>query len=208
MLWKFLQKRDNVKKYPNILLVRHGETEWNLEVRFQGHLDSPLTPKGRLQAKENGIKLKKYIEKNSINPIIFSSPLGRAKNTAYIISNEVGVRKEDIIFDNRIIEFNYGIFEGKRKRDVLNTKEFKDREANKWHYVVKNGDSYEIVHDRILKFLDSLNSIDWIIIVAHEMVNRIIRGIYCNFPNSKTLTLKQPNSQIFILQNGEYSILY
>lgn len=39
---------------PEIYLLRHGETEWNLDGRLQGHLDSPLTERGRLQAQRRG----------------------------------------------------------------------------------------------------------------------------------------------------------
>ena len=48
--------------YPTIILVRHGQTIWNEEGRFQGRLNSPLTKKGELQAKENALKLRKNIE--------------------------------------------------------------------------------------------------------------------------------------------------
>jgi len=192
--------------YPEIILIRHGETKWNLEGRFQGRLDSPLTERGELQARENGIKLKKYI-KDYENIKIFSSPLGRAKNTAFIISDVLGVEKETIIFDNRIIEFNYGIFEGKVREKMLKTEEFKKREANKWSYIIKNGESYAIVQNRVKDFLNSIKDEEKVIIIAHEMVNRTIRGVYCNLLNDKTLNLKQPNSVILYLKDREEFLL-
>ena len=187
-----------------IILIRHGETIWNREGRFQGRLDSPLTQKGRLQAKENGKKLKGIVSKDIK---IFSSPLGRAKETAYIISNELGINRDKIIFDNRVIEFDYGIFEGKRKIDIIDTKEFKDREANKWYYKIENGESYEIVSKRVKSFLDTIIDEDEVIVIAHEMVNRTIRGIYCNYSKDKTLTLRQPNDTIYLLSGGEEKLL-
>ncbi|MCK4442828.1 MAG: histidine phosphatase family protein, partial [Sulfurovaceae bacterium] len=155
--------------YPTIILVRHGETIWNKEGRFQGRLNSPLTKKGELQAKENSFKLKKNIE--NINDIkIFSSPLGRARDTAYIICDELGISRDRIIFDDRIIEFNYGIFEGETKEDMMKRQEFQDREANKWSYQIENGESYEMVQNRVIDFLDDIND-EIVILVAHEMVN-------------------------------------
>ncbi len=181
-----------------IILIRHGETIWNREGRFQGRLNSPLTKKGKNQAKENGKKLKDIVSKDIK---IFSSPLGRAKETAYIISDELGISRDKIIFDNRIIEFDYGIFEGKKRIDVMNSKEFKDREANKWYYKIENGESYEIVSHRVKSFLESIRDEDEVIVIAHEMVNRTIRGLYCNYSKDKTLTLRQPNDTIFTLHH-------
>jgi len=192
--------------YPTIILIRHGQTVWNEEGRFQGRLNSPLTKKGELQAKENAEKLKKNIE-DFENIKIFSSPLGRARDTAYIICDELGINRDMVIFDNRIIEFNYGIFEGQKKEDMMKRQEFRDREANKWSYEIENGESYILVQDRVKDFLNSIKDEKKVIIVAHEMVNRTIRGVYCNYNKDITLKLKQPNNVILYLKNGEEKIL-
>jgi len=192
--------------YPTIILIRHGQTIWNEEGRFQGRLNSPLTKKGELQAKENAQKLKKNIE-DFENIKIFSSPLGRARDTAYIICDELGISRDRIIFDDRIVEFNYGIFEGQKREDIMKLQEFCDREANKWSYEIENGESYILVQDRVTDFLNSIKDEEKVIIVAHEMVNRTIRGVYCNYNNNITLKLKQSNNVIFYLNNKEEKIL-
>jgi len=192
--------------YPTIILIRHGQTVWNEEGRFQGRLNSPLTKKGELQAKENAEKLKKNIE-NFENIKIFSSPLGRARDTAHIICDALGINRDRVIFDDRIIEFNYGIFEGQKKEDMMKRQEFRDREANKWSYEIENGESYILVQDRVKDFLNSIKDEKKVIIVAHEMVNRTIRGVYCNYNKDITLKLKQPNNVILYLKNGEEKIL-
>jgi len=192
--------------YPTIILIRHGQTVWNEEGRFQGRLNSPLTKKGELQAKENAEKLKKNIE-NFENIKIFSSPLGRARDTAYIICDDLGINRDRVIFDDRIIEFNYGIFEGQKKEDMMKRQEFRDREANKWSYEIENGESYILVQDRVKDFLNSIKDEKKVIVVAHEMVNRTIRGVYCNYNKDVTLSLKQPNNVILSLKNREEKIL-
>ena len=192
-------------EYPKIFLVRHGQTIWNREGRFQGRLDSALTERGEAQALENAKKLKKYIDKKNIK--VFSSPLGRAKNTAFIICDELGIDRESIIFDNRVIEFSYGVFEGKRKEDIKNSKEFRDREANKWDYRIENGESYALVQKRVKEFLEEIRGEREVLIVAHEMVNRTIRGVYCNYTKEETLKLKQPNDTIFLLYKGMESLI-
>jgi len=192
--------------YPTIILIRHGQTVWNEEGRFQGRLNSPLTKKGELQAKENAQKLKKNIE-DFENIKIFSSPLGRARDTAYIICDELDINRDTIIFDDRIIEFNYGIFEGQKREEMMKRSEFRDREANKWSYRIENGESYILVQDRVKDFLNSIKDEKKVIIVAHEMVNRTIRGVYCNYKKDITLSLKQPNNVILSLNNREEKIL-
>ena len=199
-------QKEMIMNYPTIILVRHGQTIWNEEGRFQGRLNSPLTKKGELQAKENALKLRKNIE-NMGNIKIFSSPLGRARDTALIICRELGINTDSIIFDNRIIEFNYGIFEGKKREDMMNRQEFQDREADKWSYKIENGESYILVKDRVKDFLDDIKNEKKVIVVAHEMVNRTIRGVYCNYNKDIILDLKQPNNVILLLQNKEEKIL-
>lgn len=72
---------ENEKQYCTIYLVRHGETEWNIARRLQGHKNSNLTEKGKQQARELGEYLK-----NIHFDAAFSSDLGRARETAELIT--------------------------------------------------------------------------------------------------------------------------
>ncbi len=188
---------------PTIYLLRHGQTEWNIEGRYQGELDSPLTQKGREQARENALKLKKYIDIDKVE--FFSSPIGRAKETALIIADELALDSSLILFEEAIKEFNYGIFEGKTKAYCKS--EFKEifeaREADKWNYVLEGGESYDLVTKRLNVWLNSIEGKDTIVIVAHEMINRVLRGIYCNLKSTDMLRLKQPNDILIKLENSK-----
>ena len=192
---------------PTIYLLRHGQTEWNVEGRYQGQLNSPLTAKGQEQAKANALKLANYIDLKSIK--IFSSPLGRAKETAEIITKQNGVALSKIIFEERIQEFNYGIFEGKTK--VYCQKEYKAifdaREADKFNYLLEGGDSYAKVYERLNDWLFFVQNEKVIVVVAHEMINRALRGIYCGLKNEEMLQLRQPNDMLIKLENGEETVL-
>ena len=78
--------------YPELLILRHGETEWNREGRMQGALDSPLTYVGRAQALAQGAALRAA----GIGPVRwFSSPQGRALETARLASGEARVTADD-----------------------------------------------------------------------------------------------------------------
>lgn len=193
----------DVLKTMNIILIRHGQTKWNLEMRYQGILDSNLTTKGKQQARDNAKKLLKKFN-NFDNIKIFASPLGRAKSSAYIICDELNISKNKIIFDERLKEFNYGIFEGKTRDECrkIYPKELQDREANKWSYEIENGDSYIEVSKRLKSWLNDIKDEDIVIIIAHEMINRVLRGLYLNLSTNNILLLRQKNDIILILNNG------
>jgi len=91
-----------------IYLVRHGQTDWNLEGRNQGRTDIELNQSGINEAKTLALKLK-----NVNFDIVYSSPLKRAYKTAQIIYNG------EIIKDSRLIERFNGELEGKTKSNDL-----------------------------------------------------------------------------------------
>lgn len=193
-------------QYPTIILLRHGETEWNLISRYQGHLDSPLTAKGIDQAKANAKKLEKVIGK--LDQIkIYSSPLGRAKASCTILCDVLNISADDIIFDDRIKEFSYGIFEGKTKQECQQNypEEFAAREVDKWNHQLPKGESYEMVTQRLKSWLADIEGESVVIMVAHEMVNRALRGLYRGLETEETLQLRQANDLVLMLKNsGEY----
>jgi len=193
---------------PTIILLRHGETQWNVEGRYQGELNSPLTKKGKQQAKENGLKVKEYLL--ALDSFRFlSSPLGRAKETTFIIANILNIDNDKIEFLEEIKEFNYGKFEGKTKEfcQRVYREEYEARESNKWSYVIEGGESYVMVTERLKKWLKTLKSDEVVLMVAHEMINRALRGIYCELKNEKMLTLRQPNDRVIKLENRVESII-
>jgi len=88
-----------------IILVRHGETEWNVARRIQGYSDSPLTPTGVAQAKALGARLAQ--EKFAA---VHSSDLGRVRQTVAHIVDRTG---HSANFAEDLRERSYGVFEGK-----------------------------------------------------------------------------------------------
>lgn len=191
-----------MQQYPTIILIRHGQTLWNVEGRYQGKMDSPLTHKGQEQAKENALKLERLLGSKREFKII-SSPLGRAKESAFIICETLGISRNEIFFDERIQEFNYGIFEGKTKEECakLYPTELSARESNKWSYLIEEGESYEMLTKRLNSWLESVQNEQLIVMIAHEMVNRALRGMYCHYNQEKILSLRQAHDLLIKLEN-------
>ncbi len=183
-----------------LYLLRHGETEYNVEGKYQGKLDSPLTPKGKQQAKENAFKLQNSI--NDFNSVvIYSSPQKRAKESAFIMVDNLGISRDKIIFDKRLREINYGIFESQTKEyckqhypNIL-----KAREDNKWFYKIEGGESYQEATIRVQNWMKTLDKFKIIIVITHEMINRVIRKEYQNLSIESALILRQANWEIIKL---------
>ncbi len=97
-----------------VILVRHGQTEWNREERFRGQIDVPLNDTGHWQAEQAARAIKR---KYSVSAI-YSSPLSRALRTAEAIGHAVGVPAQPL---SGVTEFNYGGWEGKTPAEVAVT---------------------------------------------------------------------------------------
>ena len=93
----------------NIVLLRHGETDWNQAGRLQGHVDIPLNPNGRLQIRHAAEIL---AERCPSIELVISSPLSRARESAEIVSEKLGYEKADIIVEPMLIERSFGVGEG------------------------------------------------------------------------------------------------
>jgi broad specificity phosphatase PhoE len=88
-----------------LLLVRHGETDWNAEGRLQGHTDRPLNDDGRRQAKD----LADRLARDEPIDAIYASDLSRAKETAEILGERLG---HPVVIDPDLREKNWGNWEG------------------------------------------------------------------------------------------------
>lgn len=93
-----------------VILVRHGETLWNKELRYQGQQDSPLSPKGLQQAEVVG----SFLQNRSIDAV-YSSDLKRALLTAESIAKHHQLTP---IVDQRLREIAFGVWEGKTRTEV------------------------------------------------------------------------------------------
>ncbi|HXG83411.1 MAG TPA: histidine phosphatase family protein [Pyrinomonadaceae bacterium] len=133
-----------------LIIIRHGETVWNLEGRKHGQLDSPLTALGIRQAKA----LAQRMTEESF-AALYSSDLGRAVETAEIIAARTN---HEIIFDRRLRERNFGVFQGLTDEEVIEKYplEHQAREADKINYVIPGGESLKRYSTRVVNCLEEV----------------------------------------------------
>jgi probable phosphoglycerate mutase len=183
----------------SILLVRHGETEWNLQRRVQGRFDSPLTERGVVQAHAIG-ELVRRLPDAAVARIV-ASPLDRARRTAEIIAGHLGAR---LIIDDRLREISVGSWDGLTYRDIemCSPGVFDGDGRHEWYFRAPDGDTYEAFTARIAEWLAEAAGARLLIAVTHGIVSRVARGLYARLPRATALTLPVPQDKIFRLAGG------
>jgi 2,3-bisphosphoglycerate-dependent phosphoglycerate mutase len=98
-----------------LILLRHGESEWNLLNQFTGWTDVGLTKNG---IKEAEFSAKQIFKKNIVIDTIYTSWLIRSTHTAEIIADNIGFNKENVQYDWRLNERHYGALQGLNKSET------------------------------------------------------------------------------------------
>lgn len=161
-----------------ILLTRHGQTDWNVLQKAQGISDIELNEVGKQQAEETANKLKDI----KID-LIICSPLKRAIETADIINKNKNV---PIIFDERIAERNFGEFEGV----TTNEFDFKGIWDYKQNQKYNRVESIRELFTRVYDFLDDIKikyEDKKILVVAHGGVSIPFKCYFKGIPDMQTL---------------------
>ena len=182
-----------------IILVRHGETEWNVERRFQGQKDSPLTERGWRQAAAMAALVTDLTLREGGDWRLVASPLRRAHDTANIIARATGLILET---DARLMEINAGDWEGLTLAEVSAGR---DMNARHWIFDAPGGERHDDVAARISDFLAGLapEPERRVVVVSHGASGRVIRGSYSGLSREAMLDLDVPQDAVYRLQNGQ-----
>jgi len=186
-----------LKKGLTLYFCRHGETEANVEKRFQGHgLDTPLTRKGYKQAEEIAVILKHHA-KHVKRLKYVSSPLLRARTTMEIVRARLHLTPSLYSTDQRLREINLGIWDGLTNKEAraLNPALFEKREADKWNVRVPGGESYADVAERAELWLGTIKKDTFA--VAHGGFTRILRGLLEGLTAKEMSDLDEPQGVVF-----------
>ena len=184
-----------------IYLVRHGQTAFNAERRLQGHVDSPLTALGVRQAQAVADLLADLVGDEPGFRIV-SSPLGRARSTADIIAQRLGLA--EVEEDRRLIELSWGAWDG-RLRSELEAEYPQAFGRTGWAFDGPTGESYEAVQGRLADWLESLppEPERRIIAVSHGVSGRVLRGVYGNLPRDAAVAQDVPQDAVYRLVDGQ-----
>jgi broad specificity phosphatase PhoE len=187
-----------------IYLVRHGRTEFNAEGRFQGHLDSPLTPLGVEQAERYGALLKGLIG-DPIAWTLVASPLGRTVRTAEIIAEALGL-PPNFPRDPRLAEIGMGLWDGLKPEDIDEVSPGVLAGSTRYDFFFRapGGERYAGFAGRLGDWLDeALADGRPRIAVSHGVAGRVLRGLYARMDAEAALKLDAPQDAIFRLADGE-----
>jgi 2,3-bisphosphoglycerate-dependent phosphoglycerate mutase len=139
---------------PYLVLVRHGESQWNLENRFTGWVDVELSPKGVEEAAAAGDRLKK---ENIKFDLAFTSDLKRAQNTLKSILDKLGQAGIPVTKDQALNERHYGELQGLNKAETA--QKYGDEQVKIWRrsYDVPppGGESLKDTAARTLPYFES-----------------------------------------------------
>lgn len=180
-----------------ILLLRHGQTEWNREGRTQGRSDSPLTDLGKAQAQAMAEAARLLLE-GLPAPLLVSSPQGRALATARIVALHLGL-PPDIQTDDRLMEQSFGAWEGRLSMDTY--EKLRDVAPHRRWFHAPGGESVDDIRIRAQSWIDDHQTLDRpLIAVSHGITGKIIRGLYAGLSTEEMLRRYSPQDAIFRLE--------
>jgi broad specificity phosphatase PhoE len=131
-----------------IVMVRHGETDWNRERRFQGRADQPLNEAGRGQA----LELAELLRGEPVSAV-YTSPLRRARETAEILAVDFGLRPQPL---DALLEIDVGAWEGLTIDEVRAS--YPGRADEDWRSGWDEGETYDELSRRVLPALVELGT--------------------------------------------------
>lgn len=180
-----------------LYLARHGETKANVEKRFQGHtVDTPLTKRGRRQAKTLAKILKHHVDDPARLKFV-CSPLHRARLTMEIVLGHLDLPPDGYKTEARLREIDLGKWDGltHEQARALAPALFDRREHDKWNNRVPGGESYADVAGRAARWAKSLKHDTFAI--SHGAFTRILRGLFLGLDAREMSDLDEPQGVVF-----------
>lgn len=188
------------------ILVRHGETTWNKEGRYQGQIDTPLSERGI----DQGRRLAEALKTIPID-LCYASPLSRSYDTAKMCMEWHGGKIE---IDHRLLEINHGLWEGKLSDEIAG--DYGDLLAA-WRTTVVDvtmpeGENIGQVRDRAMAALNEYalrHSGKTVLVLAHDAVNKAVICDMLDIGLDHFWQIKQDNTCINVLeyQDGKWRMV-
>jgi len=165
---------------PKLLLLRHLQSQWNLENRFTGWTDVPLSKEGEESAKEVAKKLSGFkIDK------VYTSPLLRNRKTVSLILENLGKEDLPVVADKALDERNYGELQGLNKDEIK--KQYGEEQVRlwrrSWDVAPPGGESLKDVYDRVMPFYEKYIEKDLkkgknvLVVASHNSLRALVKHL-------------------------------
>jgi broad specificity phosphatase PhoE len=184
-----------------LYFARHGETIANVEHRFQGHNDTPLTERGRTQARMIAAILARFLLDKSI-PRFVTSPLPRTRTMMEIVLAALHL---PLIYDTdaRLMEIDLGSWSGLTDGEAraLDSAMWDRRVNDKWNVRVPGGgENYAMVAERLTQWARELDRDT--VAISHGAATRILRGLFLGLGWKEMSDLDEPQDCVFRYRDG------
>lgn len=197
------------KDLPSLILIRHGETQWNVAGRLQGRKDTPLTANGVRQALAVGLRLAERIADAEKSLQFWVSPLGRARQTASILADTWSIPFDRFTEAPPLAERAYGAWEGLAHEEIErdHAAQYVAHSADPFDYSMPGGESRTALAARLEVWLETLDRNRTHVVVTHSGCLRALRGIYTAASRDEILAYREPQTASFLLTAGRESML-
>ena len=186
-----------------IVLVRHGQTAWNREVRFRGQADVPLDELGLKQAQATG----RYLATRWSVAAVYASRMGRAMQTAEAIARAQGLSAQPL---EGLLDINFGEWQGLSPDEVA--QRYPELYRAWWeapHTVhFPGGEGLDIVQSRVVAALDEVvarHPDQTVALVSHTVVNRVLLCAVLGLGNDHFWRLRQDTCAVNVFDVEEDS---
>lgn len=192
---------------PRLYFLRHGETDWNAEGRLQGRQDIPLNALGRAQAVHAGQTLKKLLASAGHAPQALAfqcSPMSRTRETLEIARRELGLPAEGGEFDDRLVEFTFGRWEGLTWPEVCvrDPELASARQADKWNFTPPGGESYAELTQRLAPWLAEQERPS--VVVSHGGVARALMAMIGGLAEERAPTADIWQGRVLVFSGNRF----
>ncbi len=182
-----------------LIIVRHGETDWNVQRRLQGQQEIPLNKRGRNQAADIAELLK-----NVPLPKLHCSPLGRCRVTAQAIAS-ANVGRSGVISNELLKETGLGVLEGElkdRQSTVELSRHYHDFSMDEINTRVPGGENLRDVDARVLRFFADQNELleghEAQLIVGHRNLNKMILKHILGLTFEQGFRVEQEHQRLYL----------
>ncbi|WP_062225950.1 histidine phosphatase family protein [Aureimonas frigidaquae] len=186
-----------------LIVIRHGETQWNREGRIQGWQDQPLTLEGVRQARAVAEALKPAIDPSG-RMAFWMSPLPRAVQTASLLADAWNLPFRAFRPDPALREMGFGRWEGLTRDEIGNADPdgWKRYRADAWSVAAGGGESRAVVEDRLRLFLSKLQEGRPHVLVTHSVCLHVLRRIFSGVGPADALAYSAAQTTAFRLCPG------